>query len=131
MRAGLLVCLVAIVMAAGRVASAGTFPDLPGMEMAERVATGEESAPEGAPLTSAAKSETDRVPAPDSRQVVEEASTPDQTAIVLELPGGGSIPLIGEAARSSTGAPVAPLAALALAVVVLFTRFLYRLNHVR
>lgn len=135
MRKFVFTACVAFVTLFGSAASAGTFPDLPGMELAESVASGETSVEDGASRVEArSAADGDRVPAPDpglnSRKVVDEATTPDQTAVVVELPGGAAIPLVGEAARASNGSEVALLAGFALVVCVLFTRFLVRLNSI-
>jgi hypothetical protein len=139
MRVGLVVLLVSVAMGFGQAASAGAFPDLPGMEMAESVAGGASAPTDDATSATTSTTDDERVPAPDptfeasndSTKVVDEATSPDQIVVVAELPGGSSIPLIKELSpASNNGAGTAQLAMLALAICVLFTRFLFRLNDV-
>jgi hypothetical protein len=139
MRAVLVVLMVTAGLGLGQAAAADTLPDLPGMGVAESV-TGGAAAPTD-DTTSAKVNATsdDRVPAPDptdgSTQDVEnavsDAVSAEDTAVVVELPGGTAIPLLSDVAPvSNSAAGIATLVMLALAVVVLWTRFLVRLNHI-
>jgi hypothetical protein len=137
MRAGVVAILAAIAFvlaSSASVASAGVFPDLPGLEGAERLTHAKK-----APATTAESgttthdaTATGRVPAPDSTAATaKRGPSPDGAAkLIGDLPAGGVLPAMG-AANASAGRPGADsAAALALIVVVLFTRFLYRLNTV-
>jgi hypothetical protein len=118
MRAVLALGVVAIVLAVGPSSRAGVFPDLPGMEAVDHFTEGEKAA------TSAkapASTEAVRRPAPN-------AGT--ESTVFPDLPGDGAIPVVRESAETASAhdRSTMPLALLAFGVVVLFTRFLVRLN---
>jgi hypothetical protein len=133
-------CLV-LALAFGPAAAAQVFPDLPGMSAAEGLAEVPE-APE-APEEGDDATEDEGAVQEEAAVVVsagdteEDASAEDATLAdsINELPGMGILPISldsSEAAQAGGSlASAAPLALLALAVVVLFTRFLVRLNSVR
>lgn len=133
MRAGLLITVVAaVVFGTASVGSASVFPDLPGMNAVEKVTAGK--GPLASSSTSSgggtSSSKTDRVPAPDSKKTTSALSAsiaPSQLKTITDLPGGGMLPLSGQTTSNGNGFPVT-LALLAVAVTVLFTRFLVRLN---
>jgi hypothetical protein len=132
MRAGLVVALIAVVLAIGPSSSAGVFPDLPGVKMLEEATT--DKAPSVATSGSAPQPQ-DRVPAPssgasDSTAVTRSAVTADQIAVVTSLPGGGGLPILKDVARAASGQEnIAPLVLLAALFVLAFSRFLVRLNE--
>ena len=130
MRAAVCVFAIGVACALAPSASAGVFPDLPGLDAAERM-TGS-TAPAGPQSETSVSNITraDRVSAPDSKSVVGKATTSDDKLFIRNLPGGEGIPVLGDEvdSTSSSGGTVAGLAALALLVVVLWTRFLVRLN---
>lgn len=131
MRAAVCALVIGVACALAPSASAGVFPDLPGLDAAERL-TG--STAPAAPQSKTSVSNvtpSDRVSAPDSSSVATKGATPDDKLFIRTLPGGGGIPVLGdglESTSSSGGGTVLGLAALALLVVVLWTRFLVRLN---
>jgi hypothetical protein len=130
MRVGFIVALVAVVCALGGASQAGSFPDLPGIGIAEELTNGSASQVENSASTSA-PAETNRVPAPDpstSAAVAAKATTPDETATIKALPGAGSLPVFDGGTTTPAGSTTAVGALLALAICVLFTRFLVRLN---
>jgi hypothetical protein len=140
MRAGVVAVLVGAVLALAPAASAkeGPFLDLPGIGAVERL-TDAKAAPtvsDGVSGTTTTQriTETDRMPAPDptkaasAADAADAAVTPaDDTAMIRSLPGGNHLPVLGVDAAASRG-NAGMLFALALMVVVLFTRFLFRLN---
>lgn len=132
MRAGLVVAFVAVALAFGPSVSAGVFPDLPGVDMLEE-ATGN-NAPQVASTSGSAPQPQDRVPAPDPTspdpaETVSSAATPEQIQVITSMPGGSRLPILKDAAgAASRESSDAPLVLLVVAVVVLFTRFLVRLN---
>jgi hypothetical protein len=132
MRTVLATGVIAMLLAFGPSASAGVFPDLPGLTTAEN-ATEADAASSGTTSSSSDVSvQDDRVSAPDSDQIVSTVVNDvekDKVSIVARLPGGASLPIIREAAPVSSGThALAVQALLALFVVVLYTRFLVRLN---
>lgn len=131
MRAGVVAVLIAVGVAIAPSASAGVFPDLPGLDAAERL-TGSSApaAPKGDDTTVSNVTTSERVPTPTSASVAEKVTTSDDKLFIRNLPGGEGIPVLGDQAEpaSSDRGTVAGLAALALLVVVLYTRFLVRLN---
>ena len=141
MRAGVVALLAAIALAfapsvsakGSAQGSAGIFPDLPGLKGAERLTHASRPPTDAAEAkaTKHAVTTTGRVPAPDSTSISKRGASNNVGAkLIRDLPGGGVLPSL-DAAPASSGRPSADgPAALALVVVVLFTRFLYRLNSV-
>jgi len=139
MRAVLVALLVTASIGLGQAAVADTLPDLPGMGVAESVTGGAAAPTDDATSAQVNTTSDDRVPAPDPthaagqevNEAVSTAVSPQDRAVVTELPGGTSIPLLEDLAPTSgTSAGIATLAMLALAVAVLWTRFLVRLNTI-
>ncbi|MEX2394850.1 MAG: hypothetical protein WD826_10270 [Actinomycetota bacterium] len=139
MRSVLVIALVSAGLGLGHAVAADTLPDLPGMGVAEAVTGGATAPTEDATSVKVNSTSDDRVPAPDptdsSTQDVSDAVTntvsPEDTAVIVELPGGTAIPLLSDVAPvADSAAGIATLVMLALAVVVLWTRFLVRLNHI-
>jgi hypothetical protein len=132
MRAGVVAVLVGAVLAFAPVASAkdAGFLDLPGIGSIERL-TGASAPAVSGTTSSQPVTAADRVPAPDPTSEVAEAESatmaPADAAMIRNLPGGNQLPAVGANAASHRGSD-GMLLALALAVVVLFTRFLFRLN---
>jgi hypothetical protein len=133
MRAGVVAVFIGVVLAFAPSATAkdaGTFPDLPGFGAVERLT--DAKAPAAVSGTGATTSQhvtaTDRVPAPDSTKAVKAAVTTDDKELIRSLPGGRHIPVIGVDAAAARRGSDGIVLALALMVVVLFTRFLFRLN---
>jgi hypothetical protein len=130
MRTAGLALVIGVACAFAPSASAGVFPDLPGMDAAERLTDSEAPSAPRANTTVSNITKSDRVPTPDSSSVVQKATTSDDRLFIRNLPGGGGIPELGDEAgtASSSKGTALGLGALALLVVVLFTRFLVRLN---
>ena len=110
--------------------SSPTFPDLPGMGGVARLTHAK--TPEASASTSGTAAvhnltKTDRVPAPKVATVAK-SSEPAGADVIRKLPGGRMLPVLGSHDASATRGSDGILAALALVVVVLFTRFLVRLN---
>lgn len=130
MRAAVCAFVIGVVCALAPSASAGVFPDLPGLDAAERL-TGSTAPAAPQSRTSVSNVTTaDRVPTPDPSSVVSKATTSDDKLFIRNLPGGAGVPVLGDEAEStsSSGGTLVGLGALALLVVVLWTRFLVRLN---
>jgi hypothetical protein len=139
MRSGVVAVLIGAALALAPAASAeeGPFLDLPGIGAVERL-TDANAAPtvsDGVSGTTTTQriTETDRVPAPDPTRAASAADTADaavtsaDTAMIRNLPGGNHLPVLGVDAAAGRGS-AGMLFALALMIVVLFTRFLFRLN---
>ena len=134
MRAGVVAVLIGAALALAPAASAkdAGFLDLPGIGSVERLTDVKAPAVSGT-TTSQRVTAADRVPAPDPTTTeVAEATTatvsPVDAAMIRNLPGGNQLPVLGANAASAHRGSDGMLLALALAVVVLFTRFLFRLN---
>jgi hypothetical protein len=130
MRAALTALLIGVVFALAPSASAGFFPELPGMEMAEKAASGQTPTASKS-VSSNATVTDDRVPAPASVQREPAVAGLPDTSALGGLPGGRFLSKMTAAAASKRGAGDGVMALLTVLVVVLFTRFLYRLNDVR
>jgi hypothetical protein len=107
-------CIVLVFVAAfgfglASVASAETLPDLPGMGPAIDATSGK--APESSTTEETAKADApadvDRMSAPDSDKVVKSAIDPDATKVITDLPGGGGLPIFGDAANTATNSSTA------------------------
>jgi hypothetical protein len=134
MRAGVVAVLIGAALAFAPAASAkdAGFLDLPGFGSVERLTDAKAPAVSGT-TTSQHVTATDRVPAPDAAKAADvKASTasvtPVDTAMIRSLPGGNHIPVLGIDAAASRRGNDGVLVAFALVIVVLFTRFLFRLN---
>jgi hypothetical protein len=132
MRSGVVAVLVGVVLALGSSASAksqGVFPDLPGLGGAERLTHATTPAVPATTATSHHVTKTDRVPALQSSAVSKDPVAAGKS-FIRTLPGTGQLPVFGTGTKPvAAGRESADgLAALALVVVVLFTRFLVRLN---
>jgi hypothetical protein len=132
MRAGVVAVLAAVVCvfgATGASAKEGVFPDLPGLGALERLTDAQApSVAPGTTTTSHRVGNDDRVPAPAVQKAVAADVTAADTAMIRSLPGAKHLPVLGVDAAASQRGSDGMLLALALAVVVLFTRFLFRLN---
>lgn len=132
MRAGVVAVFIGAILAVAPAATAadGGFLDLPGIGALERLTDTEPSA--GLSGTEATTRQiTDpsgRAPAPDVSTKTPAAVTPAETEPIRGLPGGRHLPVLGVDAASANHGGDGMALALGLAVVVLFTRFLYRLN---
>ena len=128
MRPGLVVALIAVVLALGPSSSAGVFPDLPGADMLEESIA--DKAPDSATTSgNATEPSDDRVPAPDPSAVTKEAAGAQDVKTVTSLPGGGGLPILKDMGRTAErNSSTAPLVILAALTVLAFTRFLFRLN---
>ena len=134
MRAGVVAVLIGAALAFAPAASAkdAGFLDLPGFGSVERLTDAKAPALSGT-TTSRHVTATDRVPAPEAAKAADvKASTasvtPADTALIRSLPGGSHIPVLGVDAAASRRGSDGMLVALALVILVLFTRFLFRLN---
>jgi len=134
MRAGVVAVLIGAALAFAPAASAkdAGFLDLPGFGSVERLTDAKAPAVSGT-TTSQHVTATDRVPAPAAAKAADvKASTasvtPVDTAMIRSLPGGNHIPVLGIDAAASRRGNDGVLVAFALVIVVLFTRFLFRLN---
>ena len=103
MRVGIVLVFVALFGGIATAASADPFLDLPGMGAATDATTGK------SPETSVTKesdsanapADVDRTSAPDSDSVVESTVDPSLTNTISSLPGGGGLPIIGDAANTA------------------------------
>ena len=136
MRVGLFLGVCAVVLALTPAAAASVFGDLPGMEIAERATKGEVAKFEGGETThqfersgtSSGTSSASSAGGSSGSTRGSSSSEADGEAFVADLPGGSNAFI---ADPTSTRAPsTLPAIALAALVVVCFTRFLFRLNHV-
>lgn len=135
MRAVLVAGVVAVLLSFTSSASAGVFPDLPGLTTAEKATETRAAQSNETSSSSDVSAQDDRVSAPDSTQIVSTAVSEvdkDQVTIVARMPGGGGLPIIRDVAPvAAASRALAVQALLALFVVVLYTRFLFRLNSIR
>jgi hypothetical protein len=131
MRAGVVAVLIGVVLAFAPSASAkdaNGFLDLPGFGSVERLTGAKAPAAVTGTTTSQRVTTADRVPAPASTQDVNAAVTPSDKATIRSLPGANHLPVIGVDAAAARRGSDGMLVALALMIVVLFSRFLFRLN---
>lgn len=134
MRALVVVASIAFASALAPASQASVFADLPGSGVLERATAGQApdvaSSSKDAPQPQGGRQPEPNagVPAPDPSTITK--VEPEQLQIVTALPGGRGLPIIKDVAQASGDArSIAPLVLLALAGVVLFTRFLFRLNE--
>jgi hypothetical protein len=133
MRAGVVAVLVGLVLAFGATGASAKdagLPDLPGFGALEQLTSADAPAATSKTTTTHRVTAADRVPAPASTSDVKtKASSAVEGADVIQgLPGGRILPVLGIDPAASQRGGDGMLLAFALAVVVLFTRFLYRLN---
>jgi hypothetical protein len=129
MRAALVAVVVGVVLAFAPSASAGVFPDLPGMDGVERLTDVEKPSSSKASTVTQNVTKSARVPDSDQKSSQPTAASVTDTKFIHSLPGGKGLPVLGDAAASPRESAT-DVAALALVVCVLFTRFLFRLNRV-
>ena len=135
MRAALVAVFVGVVVMLAPAASAKDaapgFLDLPGIGALERMtdtkAPTSVSGTSGTTSQKVAKADGPAVAA-DWTDTATGAVTPDETGLIRSLPGGRHLPVIGVDAAASRRGGDGMVLALALVVIVLFTRFLFRLN---
>lgn len=82
---------LALFLAWTPVAQASTFPDLPGMGSAEKATAGK-TTKVSASSTAPAKAQHESV----VTEAAKSASADTDTSTISEMPGGGSVPVIGE-----------------------------------
>ncbi len=107
MRVGIVLVFVAVLgCGIASAASADPFLDLPGMGAATDATKG--NAPDTAVTKESgnadAPADVDRMSAPDSDKVVKTAVDPSLTKPITSLPGGGGLPIIGDAANAAARA---------------------------
>lgn len=135
MRVAVMVASVVVSLGLAPMASAGVFPDLPGFGVLGETTSEEASSglTDGKTSVSAPAASDARAPAPSSKtdpaKLAKDAVSEDELAVVTSLPGGSGLPIIGDVAAAASRNSLPVLATLAAFFVIVYTRFLYRLNE--